>query len=124
MSNMSSLDADLATLRRWYLTPEQSVALSGVEAEVARLTELHANAETYAKEGWDWLGKALEALGAKTVFDIEDRAAYVARLREGLRKIRDMKWTLGGGRGEAFTRCVDLARALLAEDTPGKDGAA
>jgi hypothetical protein len=43
--------------------------------------------EAYAKEGWDWLGEALAALGVKDVFEMRARypdAQETARLRAAM----------------------------------------
>lgn len=68
---------------------EASDAKEAVEAENEKLRasaltaeEERDKMEEYAKEGWDWLSEALDALGAKTVFDIKARAASMDRARK------------------------------------------
>lgn len=39
---------------------------------IERLLSEWKGAEQYAKDGWDWLQEALDALGVETVFDIPD----------------------------------------------------
>jgi hypothetical protein len=70
--------------------------------------ERHAEAEAYAKEGWEWLDAALSAGGWKTVFDIpgwrehkpdEDwqigLAPFEARLREAQEALEAMLHACG-----------------------------
>jgi len=59
-------------------------AIAGLVDEVldacAEKDERIAECEAYAKEGWDWLSDALDALGVETVFDIN--AAKAARAKK------------------------------------------
>lgn len=53
------------------------------------ITELDET-KKYADEGWDWLDEALDALGAKTVFHIKDKANEIERLRGALLEVENI----------------------------------
>lgn len=108
------------------------LALALIKAE-ERLQE----SEAYAKEGWDWLEKALEALGAKTVFDIAGRkdafaaaeAARDAALADAERLAEALDTLLEWERSAAAAlpsphwardSAAEVARAALAEHEKGK----
>jgi hypothetical protein len=48
----------------------QTILLSQAKAERDAAVAKLAESEAYAKEGWDWLSEALDALGVKDVFGI------------------------------------------------------
>src|SRR4051812_7337587 len=47
---------------------------STVTADMLWLIDHIADVEAYAKEGWDWLSEALDALGVKDVFEMREKA--------------------------------------------------
>lgn len=58
--------------------------LATVREYVRDLEEQYEGMKKYADEGWAWLGDALEALGAKTVFDIKSRKEQLEATRDAL----------------------------------------
>jgi hypothetical protein len=66
------------------------VALAALEQQAADEQARLDEAEAYAKEGWDWLQHALDALGVKTVFDIKGAEARAVRAEEAEESLKAM----------------------------------
>lgn len=110
--------------REWWtavnaeLLPYQERA---VAAEVAL-----AEAEAYAKEGWDWLSEALDALGAKTVFDIKARGETLADMRRAAWAVVEANYATAGeqvaGKTVLWDAIDNLHRALAAAGPAPEEG--
>lgn len=92
---LDSLAADLTEARKnaWHWHSELEEARN-------RHAETLAESEAYAKEGWDWLSEALDALGASDVFEIKGAKARHAQTVEELEHFRfqvtqDVGWAAG-----------------------------
>jgi hypothetical protein len=108
-----SVEALAEKVRLVGLTHEEQAAL---DALLARLAE----AEAYAKEGWDWCEEALDALGVQTVFDIARAKAERDRCREALRRLIAAVDEYPGSYPdrEEETAALQQARAALRPEQP------
>ena len=118
----------MSGVERYNRRGEQLVTVTSnpvAEAEqFVRFTDYEA-LEAYAKEGWDWLSEALDALGVEDVFGIKEAEAQRDTAREAAleeaaaefeRRCNGKPNTHGTFERQAFGRAAKFCRQLA--DTP------